>query len=309
MSDEIFFREVNEEIRQDRTRALWSNYGKLIIALAVLAVILAGAFVFWREYQTSQANASSDRYSAAITLATAGQVDEALTALEALSNDGYGAYRDLARMRIASLRAGKGDPAAAVAAFDEIAADGAAPDAIRDMAAVRAAYILVDSGSIDDVRQRVERLSGDAEPLRFAVRETLGLAEWKAGNFTEAKRFFDQLNDDQGTPAGIGLRTRVMLDLIASGTSPASASSQAPAPETQAPAAAEPVAPTPVEPAPAPAPVDPPVVAPDASAPTPAAPTAADVPTQTAPAPATDPNTVQGAAPAPAPAPSAAPAN
>ncbi|MBC8129219.1 MAG: tetratricopeptide repeat protein, partial [Rhizobiaceae bacterium] len=140
MSDEIFFREVNEEIRQDRTRALWASYGKLLIAIAVLAVVGATGYVLWREYQNAQANASGDRFLAAVELASAGNLGQSLTELEALAADGYGAYRDLARMRVATVREAQGDPAAAVAAFDAIAADGSAPDAIRDMASVRAAY-------------------------------------------------------------------------------------------------------------------------------------------------------------------------
>ena len=35
MSDDSFIREVDDEMRQDRLRALWERYGKLLIAVAV----------------------------------------------------------------------------------------------------------------------------------------------------------------------------------------------------------------------------------------------------------------------------------
>jgi hypothetical protein len=220
MSDESFFREVNEEIRQDRTRILWARYGRWLMACAVLAILIAAGYVAWREYSISRANASGDRYLAALDLASAGKTDEALNALGELSDNGYGAYKDLAQMRAASVQEAKGDSAAAVAAFDAVAADSGAPKPIRNMASIRAAYILVDTGSVDDVGKRVQQLSGDNEPLRYAAREAMGLAAWKAGDLPEAKRLFEQLRDDQGTPGGISLRTRLLLELIAAGNVP-----------------------------------------------------------------------------------------
>jgi len=290
MSDESFFREVNEEIRQDRTRVLWARYGRWLIALAILAIVVTAGYVAWREYSISQANASGDEYLAALDLASAGKNDEALNALNALSDKGYGAYRDLARMRAASVLEAKGDKAGAVAAFDKVSADGNAPKPIRNMAAVRAAYILVDTGSVEDVASRVQQLSGDTEPLRFAARETMGLAAWKAGDMAEAKRLFDQLSDDQATPNGIALRTRLMLELIAAGNKPV--------PADALPAAGA----TPAEPTPATEGLDPSIVVPEMpSTPAPEAPATDATPpaTETPSAPATDAT--------PAPATSAAP--
>lgn len=288
MSDESFFREVNEEIRQDRTRQLWARYGRWLIAAAVAAILVTIGYVAWREYSISRANASGDEYLAALDLATEGKTDEALAALGALSDEGYGAYRDLARMRAASVQETKGDKAAAVAAFDAVSADSRAPKPLRNLAAIRAAYILVDTGSLEDVASRVQQLSGDAEPLRFAARETMGLAAWKAGDAAEAKRLFEQLSDDQATPTGIALRTRLMLELIAAGNKPV-ATGTAAGPAADAATAPSAAAPTPAEPAaamPAPAtpeaPVEPPA-APEATAPVtaPAAPVAGGSPAPT----------------------------
>ena len=220
MSDESFFREVNEEIRQDRTRRIWARYGRLIMAVAVAAVLVTVGYVAWREYSISQANQSGDNYLAALDLASTGKPDEALSALDAMAENGYGAYRDLARMRAATLKEKQGARADAVAAFDAVAADSSAPSPIRDMAAIRAAYILVDTGSLDDVSQRVVQLSGEDRPLRYPAREALGLAAWKAGDNDDARRYFEQLRDDQGTPSGIAIRARLLLELIDAGSRP-----------------------------------------------------------------------------------------
>ena len=217
MSDDSFFREVSEELRQDRVKAIWTRFGTYILAAVILVVVITAAVVGWDRYQTAQANASGDAYLAALQLARDGKPDEAITALEALAADSYGAYPDLARMSIGGVYQAQGKFDAAVAAFDKVAADAGAPDALRDMAAVRAAYVLVDHGALSDVRSRVERLTGDSEALRFPAREAVALAAWKAEDTETATTLFQQLVDDPGAPNGIISRARLMLDLIAAG--------------------------------------------------------------------------------------------
>ncbi|WP_338083210.1 tetratricopeptide repeat protein, partial [Aurantimonas coralicida] len=217
MSDDSFFREVSEELRQDRVKAIWTRFGTYILAAVILVVVITAAVVGWDRYQTAQANASGDAYLAALQLARDGKPDEAITALDALAADSYGAYPDLARMSIGGVYQAQGKFDEAVAAFDKVAADAGAPDALRDMAAVRAAYVLVDHGALSDVRSRVERLTGDSEALRFPAREAVALAAWKAEDTEIATTLFQQLVDDPGAPNGIISRARLMLDLIAAG--------------------------------------------------------------------------------------------
>ena len=228
MSDDSFFREVNEEIRQDRVKALWTRFGAYILAAIAIVLLATIAVVAWDRYEASLASASGDRYLAALKLAQSGKPDEAVTQLRTIADNGYGAYPDLARMSIGAVLADEKKPAEAVAVFDKVANDPGAPQPMRDMASIRAAYILVDTGSLAEVRDRVERLSGDSEPLRFPAREAIALAAWKAGDTDTAKPLFQKLVDDQGTPNGIRTRARVMLDLIQSGeTSPKVAASAA----------------------------------------------------------------------------------
>ncbi len=214
MSDDSFFREVNEEIRQEQARALWDRYGPYALALAVLVVLATAGFVAWEYWTTSRANRSGDAFSQALTLANEGKNDEALGALEQLEADGYGAYPLLARMRAATVLAAKGDAAGAVASFDQVAADTSIPGAIRDMANLRAALILVDTGSYADVSARAEALTADANPLRHTAREALGLAAWKEGRASDALKLFEQIASDEGAPRNNRERATLLAELI-----------------------------------------------------------------------------------------------
>src|SRR5262249_34677010 len=134
MSDDSFFREVNEELRQDQAKALWDRYGPAFLGLAVLVVLATAGFVGWQYWTESKANKSGDDFAAALTLANSGKSDEALAALDQLEKDGHGAYPLLARMRAATVLEAKGDAAGAVAAFDEVSNDSSIPEPLRDTA-------------------------------------------------------------------------------------------------------------------------------------------------------------------------------
>ena len=214
MADDNFIREVNEEIRKEQVKAFWDRYGAALIAVAVLVVVGTGAYVGYRYWTETQANRSGDAYSQALALADSGKGEEALAAFTELEKDGYGAYPLLARMRAATVKADNGDIAGAVVDFDAVAVDNAIPAVLRDMARLRAAFLLVDHGSFADVSSRVEALTGDTNPLRHSAREALGLAAWKDGKKADALKLFDQIVADEAAPRGVRERATMMAGLI-----------------------------------------------------------------------------------------------
>lgn len=214
MSDDSFIREVNEELRRDQANALWNRFGPLALGAAVVVVLATAAWVAWDYWSTSRANASGDRFSQALVLASEDEQDEALAALQALEADGYGAYPVLARMRAATVLDAKGDKAGAVAAFDAVAADRSVDVPVRDMARLRAGLILVDSGSYADVSSRVETLAVDTNALRHSAREALGLAAWKEGRAADALALFEQISADNFAPRNLRERATLMSELI-----------------------------------------------------------------------------------------------
>lgn len=214
MADDSFYREVNEEIRQERAKAIWDSFGPFLIAGALLVVLGTAGFVAWDYYAAARAARSGDAFSQALALAQGGKSDEALAAFRTLEQEGSGAYPVLARMRAAAVLAEKKDFSGAVAGFDAVAADGAVPDGIRDAARLRAALLLVDHGAYADVAARAEALSDDANALRHSAREALGLAAWKDNKPADALKLFDQIRADNGAPSALRERAGMMAELI-----------------------------------------------------------------------------------------------
>ncbi|RWX78698.1 tetratricopeptide repeat protein [Neorhizobium lilium] len=220
-NDDSFFREVNEELRSDQLRFVWKRFGRILIGAAALIVIgTAGyrGYEYWGQHNASQ---SGDRFIAALQLASENKNDEALAALGAIEKEGTGSYPVLAKLRAASVQASKGDTTGAVAGLTEIGNDGKAPQAIRDLAKLRAAWLLIDTGTYEQVSAQAEGMTAPGQMLANSAREALGLAAYKAGNLAQAKQWFKQIADDSTAPRNVANRAQIMLDNIAaSGKAP-----------------------------------------------------------------------------------------
>ena len=213
-SDDTFIREVNEELRSEQLQTAWKRFRPFIIGLAIVIVVgVAGASLFeW--WQARESSASGDRSLTAIKAANDKQTDEAIKQFEQLSKDGFGSYPVLARMRLATLKAEKGDAKGATADFLAIGQDSAVPKAMRNVAKLRAGWLMVDTAGYDEIAGQVEELAAASSAVRHSAREMLGLSAYKAGNHAKAKEWMQQIADDNDAPAGARTRARMILALI-----------------------------------------------------------------------------------------------
>jgi hypothetical protein len=212
MSD--IFREVDEDLRHEHYKRLWDRFGPYVIALAVLIVVGVGGWQAWDYWQTRSAESTGDRFIAALELSDQGQHQEALTAFEEIVADGSGDYPVLADFRVAAAKSAAGDTDGAVEAFDALAASSSTPEAVKPIARLRAALILVDTASLSDLESRIGDLAATGQPWRHSAREILGLAAWRAGDLEAARKYYEQIAADQEKPADLQTRADLMLSLI-----------------------------------------------------------------------------------------------
>ncbi|APO75605.1 hypothetical protein AM571_CH02800 [Rhizobium etli 8C-3] len=221
-NDDSFIREVNEELRSDQMKGAWRRFGRYVIAIAVLIVVGTAGKVAFDYWDDNRSSGTGDQFLAAMKLADENKSDEALAALATLEKEGHGAYPVLARMRAASVRAQKGDNAAAISDFEAIGKDQSVPEAVRDAARMRAGWLLIENGTYEQVSGAVEDMAIPANAFRHSAREALGLAAYKAGNMAQARQWYQAIADDAASPRNIANRAQIMLDNItASGKAPA----------------------------------------------------------------------------------------
>jgi hypothetical protein len=206
------FQEVDEEVRREQLKKLWERYGNYVVVAAVLLVVAVAAwrgYLWWEAKKAAEAGAA---FEAAAALADAGKRSEAEAAFAKVVAEGTPGYRHLARMREATELA-QTDAKAAIAAYDQIAADGAVGPVLQDLAALRAGALLINADALQEAQQRLEPLAANDRTFRHTAREFLVLAAWRAGDTAAAKRWFDMVMTDAQTPAGTRSRVEMLMAL------------------------------------------------------------------------------------------------
>ena len=211
MSDDSLFREVDEEVRQEQIKQLWDRYGTYIVALCAVIVIGVAAFKGWQYWQLKQAEAASVAYGDALKLVQEGKRAEADQTFAKIDFPGYAR---LAKLRHAANLAIEGKPGDAVKLYDDVAADGSAAPSLRDLARIRAGYLLADKSSPADLTPRLSGFDNDGSDWRGAAREIIALAAYRTADYALADRYANSIVADAALPVSLRERAKRMVALL-----------------------------------------------------------------------------------------------
>ncbi|MCZ2328445.1 tetratricopeptide repeat protein [Bartonella sp. F02] len=214
MSYDSFIAEVNAEFRQEKVLSFWKRYGFLIITGIIIFVSAVIVYQVYHHMQMNKAGRVSDTLIESFDLADSRRFDEAMKQLEKVKESDFGVYPFLARLREASLLMEQGAAEKSVEVFDVVAADEKAPQILRKVAQIRAAYILVDIGTFEDVKKRVGNMANDIDFMRMSAREALGLAAYKENKIDEALYYFRKISEENALELKITDRAKIMLEFI-----------------------------------------------------------------------------------------------
>ncbi|MEM6667141.1 MAG: tetratricopeptide repeat protein [Pseudomonadota bacterium] len=225
MSDPIL-REIDEEVRREQYKQIWKRYQWLIIAVVVLVVGGTAGYRGWEALQSRQAAETGDRFLGAIDSIEAGDVAVGQATLAEIAQSGPAGYQALASLRAAAALAEAGDRDGAVTAYDAFAAGNDGDEALRQIAQVRAARLLLSTASYDEITRRMEPLTAADAPFRHSAREVMLLSAYGSGDFRKAQEWIGVIQGDVAVPANIRSRADLIGAVI-------SGEAGAPAVETQ----------------------------------------------------------------------------
>jgi len=201
-----FIDEVTEEVRRDRLYGLMRRYGW--IGLLVVALVVGGAA--WTEWQKAQARAQAQAFGDAMldALDQSGPAERlaALQAVEAPGNADRQAVRDLL-----AASDPEADPAAALAALDRVAGNGAVSQVYRDLAVLRRVLLAGTEMEIAARRAALDPLAIPGRPFRALALEQMAYLEVEAGNVAAAIAQLRALSSDQEAPSGLRQRAGQMI--------------------------------------------------------------------------------------------------
>ena len=212
------FREIDEELRQEKFEKLWRRYGKFVIGAGVAVVLVVAGVTGWNQYQSGQRRADGARFAAAMASLEEGKTGDAAALFTALAAESGTNYGTLARFHAAALEAEQGTVAGAVRAYDALASDTGLDQPLRDLAIVLSALHSVSASTIDKAKivERIQPLATAKNPWRHTAREILGLLAEQTGDRAKAREYYQRIVDDIEAPPNMRTRATQMLAIIGS---------------------------------------------------------------------------------------------
>jgi hypothetical protein len=208
VSDESLFREVDEEVRREQAKKLWDRYGTYLVAISLAVIIGVAGWKGWQYWELNRSQAAAKVYFDQGS--DAGRDSE----LQELSKSGPSGYALLARFSLAGELAKSGKRDEAIKAYEAIAADRSVPQAFREAATIRAAYLLADTASSADLTARLAALDKPDSVWRLPIREIHALAAWREGRYADAFKLASEIAADPAAPQGMRQRAQIMAAVL-----------------------------------------------------------------------------------------------
>lgn len=215
-----FFNEVDEDLRGQQTRELLNKWLPWAIGAVVLIVAVAGGWWGWEAWRTSEAHAAAAAYDRGLKAMDAENAAGADAAFAEAAGKSTTAYKAMALMQRAgiAIRANKLEDA--VKFFDEAAKVARSEPIIADAAALKAAYVLMDTATFADIEKRLKPLAEDGRPYRPLAMEALAMAKLNAGKVAEARTDLVALSLILDAPEGLRQRSQATIQEIDAGVAP-----------------------------------------------------------------------------------------
>jgi len=210
---DVLLREVDEAVRKDELETVVKRYGWAIGGALVLAVAAFGGYLFWKDRSEARFEEASETLITTLDQLEAGRIDEAEDDLAALA-EGSTATAVSAKFARAAIALRENRQQEAVALFDEIAADAAAPQPYRDLAAIRAVAARFEQMEPQQIVDRLKPLAVPGNPWFGSAGELVAMAYLKQGKQDLAGPLFAAIAKDPDVPQTMRSRTRQMAGLL-----------------------------------------------------------------------------------------------
>lgn len=194
-AEDALYREVWEDVNNDKTQAFLKKYYRPLIAAAIIIMILATGFQMWRHNIRTNRIATAGAYEMAI-----GNMDA--NALTAMANNNSNATADLAMFQSYML---SGD----VSALEKLAARGATRD-FRDLAKIHLAANLGDAMTATEFEKFLGALDTKKSPYYYNAALMVAQKYLATGDKATADKWLNKIINDKEAPATISANAMML---------------------------------------------------------------------------------------------------
>ena len=136
-------REISEDIKREKLRAWWKNFGRTVVTVSLGVVLLTVGVVLWQQHQQKQYMQATDAMLVADRMEKQGKFDDAATRFQAIAKETRGDFSALARIRAGNALERAGNSADAILAYQSVVDAHSTAARIADIARLRLVSLML----------------------------------------------------------------------------------------------------------------------------------------------------------------------
>lgn len=210
--DDIF-KEVDEELREERLTKIWKRIGPYVIGILIGTIIITSAVIGYREYDETQRQNWGVQFAEAMNLSEEGNWQESLDLFETLTEKTNLGYKTLSLFQAASLYARNGNKEKALEIYQSLESE-ALDENFQDLATLMLIYLQFDNADPEILEKRIEKLASKGNPWYYNAVELKGFLFAKQKNKEKQIEIFNILSKDNKAPEGVRTRANDMLAIL-----------------------------------------------------------------------------------------------
>jgi len=210
--DDIF-KEVDEELREERLTKIWKRIGPYVIGILSGTIIITSAVIGYREYDETQRQNWGVQFAEAMNLSEEGNWQESLDLFETLTEKTNLGYKTLSLFQAASLYAKNDNKEKALEIYQSLESE-ALDENFRDLATLMLIYLQFDNADPEILEKRIEKLASKGNPWYYNAVELKGFLFAKQKNKEKQIEIFNILSKDNKAPEGVRTRANDMLAIL-----------------------------------------------------------------------------------------------
>jgi len=207
------FNEVDEDIRKERYKNLWSNYGKYIIGFLILIVITFSLTQYFQAKNISDNKAILDLYYSAAEKIEKNQLDFANQELEIVYSEKNKTLAALSGFKLSETYLKNNQKEAALSLLEEITDNSSLETIYRELALYKYIMINFENVNINDIENKIASIGVNKKILYPYFQEIIGIKYLTIGSIKKANSIFTDLLFKEGTPFDLKMRLDKLIQI------------------------------------------------------------------------------------------------
>ena len=207
------FNEVDEDIRKERYQSLWNKYGKYVISLIVLIIVIFSLSQYSKQKSIIDNKKILDIYYSAAEKIEINQYDLANKSLEKVYNEKNKTLSALSGFKLTETLIQDNQKEKALLFLEEMYNNKSLEQIYRELALYKYIIINFENIQIKEIENIANSITTNKIILEPYFQEIFGIKLLTLGNIERANSIFTELSVNENTPFDLKVRLEKLIQI------------------------------------------------------------------------------------------------